>query len=73
MAVSSGEAVGREWGFCPLGEGDGREVAGMVSSSSSLLRSLGKALLPWELWIQEDLEQVGAQGRGRRVLSVDVF
>lgn len=45
----------------------------MVSSSSSLLRSLGKALLPWELWIQEDLEQVGAQGRGRRVLSVDVF
>ena len=36
----------------------------MVSSSSSLLRSLGKALLPWELWIQEDLEQVGAQGRG---------
>ena len=43
-------------GECPLGEGDGGEVVGMVSSSSSLLRLLGKALLPrdqariWSRW-----------------------
>ena len=51
-------------GFCLLGEGDGGEVTGMVSSSSSLLRSLGKALLPWELWIQRGFGAGGGTGQG---------
>lgn len=60
VAMSSGKDGGRQWGGFwgsgPLGEGDGREVVGMVSSSSSLLTSLGKALLPrdpariWSRW-----------------------
>ena len=33
-------------------------------SSSSLLRSLGKALLPWELWIQGGFGAGGGTGQG---------
>lgn len=55
--------MGGFWGSGPLGEGDGGEVVGMVSSSSSLLRSLGKALLPQELWIQRGFGAGGGKGQ----------